>query len=231
MSTIDDTSPLSRSAPEVDQLTAQIESEMSVSGVRVLTGNQLGLSAQDQALVSGIAQDAARMGISTPVLFTYSDSSAGNEWPFSSVLRNGIHIIGISEALKTAAESKLFEDNSEVVFTTSPVDRVLALLAHEEGHIKRNDMRHDTFPPEGIKAIRAELSADRIGMRATCNPKAFEDALNMLILIAEKQEGNTLHQQLLNSDAALEAGTPLLPTRIAHAEYMKSHLPRSCRKK
>jgi hypothetical protein len=214
------------------KLAALISKEMQATGVTVLSGNEHTLSSEDKALVKWLNDNAARLHLHpVPVLFLYdSDSVNGSINAYSTVLSDGTPIVGISRTYRALMHTHLGTQ-----FPSSPLERLEGAEGHEETHLKHRDSFKSANSRMGLKGINIELAADRGAVEATCNPQAREDALNILFLTQASKLGMPLQKFVEQQEADIFSDPwdahPMLPTRIAHLEYMKEHPPRGCKKK
>jgi Zn-dependent protease with chaperone function len=210
-------------------LAARIKEHDGAEGITFLSGNEANLDPSEKALLTRFDENARRMGIHpAPTLFMYEkqgDDDSANA--FSSVI-DGVYVVGISQSMK-----KALEDGAGGHFMTSALDRLAGIAAHEEGHVRHDDMKPNARGQKpGLESVKVELAADKDGVRATCNPQAMEDGLTMSYLAEARAEGVTVGKLVLEeAQDSSDYTHPLLPTRIAHLEYLKEHPPRGCKRR
>ncbi len=205
------------------------DSTITWTGVTFLSGQEANLDANDKALLKQFNEMAKNMGIKSPIkLFSYERVNGDDGPNANSYMMNGTYVVGISQSLKRTMSAGSGSD-----LISSAVERMVAVMAHEEAHVKRKDMKPGARGQHpGLDSINTELATDKKGMRATCNPQALEEALTLAYLDAAREAGTTLSKIIKDElQDASQMTHPLLPTRLAHLEYMKAHPSRSCKGK
>jgi hypothetical protein len=207
-----------------------------LDGITVLSGNESNLTNDDKTLLEQFNSIARKMGIHPlPTLLLFETEThpgcihctpdQAEAW--STITHDGTGVVAVSRSLRKTMEANTQEDGTP--FATTPLERLVAQIAHEEGHIKNKDNTH----PTRKEAIRQELDADKEGARATCNPQAMEDSLES-VYVALLPNGVTLQQLNIYQEKTVLSSNdphPLLPTRIAQLEYMKAYPTRGCKAK
>ncbi len=206
-----------------------------ISGITILTGNA-SANEDQKAVVRELEQVARTMKLkTTPVLFLYDQEiteqnfmkgsrklSPASANAVSGMTEDGTPIIGIAASTFTVLKN----DKS----ATQPLlARIVGLGAHETGHIKHPE--HST----NVKKLRDnELEVDQLEAKATCNPRAFGEALTALDRDDAQSNGQTLQQYYADKEKSILAGDTaidhhLTPTRLAHLHYIEAHPSKECR--
>ena len=81
----------------------------------------------------------------------------------------------------------------------------------------------------GLDSIKVELRADKEAVRATCDPQALKESLLLGYLADARAEGTKVNKLVLEESQDASNDHPILPTRLAHLDYLKAH-PRRGRK-
>jgi hypothetical protein len=196
-------------------------------GGMLLSGNEAALANGDKVLLEQFNANARKMGIHPLPYLLLFGQEADHSLPqaLSAVSDDGTTaIVVMTQSMKKAMEAGTRADGT--AFTSSPLEREVAVAVHEEVHIKRN--KAESKPAFGLKQKKRELVADRDSVRATCNPQALEDALESLVLATARTAGITLQQA---EDAAAGPSHPTVPVRMAQLEHIKAHPSRGCKAK
>jgi Zn-dependent protease with chaperone function len=225
----EDNATLQPRTHERDALAAKLKTESGLGGnIIILSGDEARLNEDDKALLAQFSGTARKMGIfPAPKLFLYETEDGDDSTNAICGMIDGVYVVGISQSMKRAIQAGERSD-----LGSAALDRLVAVAAHEEAHIKHKDLSPTARGQEpGLDSIKVELRADKEAVRATCNPQALEESLVLSYLADARAEGTTVNKLVSEESQDASNDHPILPTRLAHLDYLKAHPPRGCKAK